>query len=350
VTSLTVVPMDTFETARSGWNDLAVQSSNIFSTWEWAKTWWEHLSGRQKLNLAHARDQDGRTVAVLPLLTERRGAFRISRFVGHGVADQLGPVCHPRDAAAAARALNNASEQQDVLLAERLPASVDWRGLAGRVIREEESPVISLADGGWEGYLASRSSNFRQQVRRRGRRLAREFDVSYRLSDEPARLQSDLDTLFALHAARWNTASSAFACERMAFHRAFAEHAQELGWLRLWIAESGDQPVAAWYGFRFAGVESYYQMGRDPSWDRSSVGAGVLEHSIREAAGDGIGEYRLLRGDEAYKSRYATAGTTLITVAVAHGLRGKAIVGAAGALAGRAGGRRLLSSVSTQDA
>jgi CelD/BcsL family acetyltransferase involved in cellulose biosynthesis len=168
---------------RRGWNDLAVQSSNIFSTWEWAKTWWEHLGGRQKLNLAHARDQDGRTVAVLPLLTERRGAFRVSRFVGHGVADQLGPVCHPRDAAAAARALNNASEQQDVLLAERLPASVDWRGLAGRVIREEESPVISLADGGWEGYLASRSSNFRQQVRRRGRRLAREFDVSYSLSD-----------------------------------------------------------------------------------------------------------------------------------------------------------------------
>jgi CelD/BcsL family acetyltransferase involved in cellulose biosynthesis len=136
----------------------------------------------------------------------------------------------------------------------------------------------------------------------------------------------------------------------MAFHRAFAEHAQELGWLRLWIAESGDQPVAAWYGFRFAGVESYYQMGRDPSWDRSSVGAGVLEHSIREAAGDGIGEYRLLRGDEAYKGRYATAGTTLITVAVAHGLRGKAIVGAGGALAGSVGGRRLLSSVSTQDA
>jgi len=47
-------------------------------------------------------------------------------------------------------------------------------------------------------------------------------------------------------------------------------------------------PVAAWYGFRFAGIESYYQSGRDPDWDRHAVGAGILEHSIREAFADGM--------------------------------------------------------------
>jgi hypothetical protein len=138
-----------------------------------------------------------------------------------------------------------------------------------------------------------------------GRRLAREFDVSYRLSDEPARLQSDLDTLFARHAARWNTASSAFAGERMAFHRAFAEHAQELGWLRLWIAESGDQPVAAWYGFRFAGVESYYQMGRDPSWDRSAAG-GCCHRSRRKTREASPQAVRRLNRSIAVSMRTAT--------------------------------------------
>jgi CelD/BcsL family acetyltransferase involved in cellulose biosynthesis len=234
-----------------------------------------------------------------------------------------------------------------VFVAERLPDDRDWAlVLDGRKLHEEPSPIVDLvSEGGWESYLSARSSNFRQQVRRRGRRLTGSLGVNFRLADDPARLGADFDALMALHAARWGSASAAVAGQRAAFHREFAAVALERGWLRLWLAEAEGQPIAAWYGFRFAGVESYYQSGRDPSWDKFAIGAGVLEHTLREAFADGMREYRLLRGGEEYKRRYATSWGTVDTVATARGGVGRAVIAAAATAATRPRGRRLLKLI-----
>lgn len=55
------------------------------------------------------------------------------------------------------------------------------------------------------------------------------------------------------------------------------------GWLRLWLLDVDGGPRAACYGFRFGGVECFYQSGRDPAWDSSSVGFLVLLHAVRAA-------------------------------------------------------------------
>jgi CelD/BcsL family acetyltransferase involved in cellulose biosynthesis len=329
---------------RSDWIALAQASGNIFSTWEWADSWWRRFGFGRDLSLARAQDARGRCVAILPLHNKPRPGLRVARFLGYGVADQLGPVCHPSRAPEVAAGLNEASHAQDILLAERLPGNLNWGRLGGTAIHQEPSPVIALeAEGGWNAYLGARSANFRQQVRRRARRLSRALEVSYRLCDDPARLPADMDTLLALHAARWGSRSDAFAGARGAFHRDFAAVALERGWLRLWLAESRGQPVAAWYGFRFAGIESFYQSGRDPAWDGYAVGAGLLERTIHEAFNDGMREYRLLRGDERYKRRYATSLETVHTVAVPHKLLGRGIVSTVDRLGRRRNGRRLLA-------
>jgi CelD/BcsL family acetyltransferase involved in cellulose biosynthesis len=232
-----------------------------------------------------------------------------------------------------------------ILLAERLPPVRDWAAdLAGRTIKTDQSPVIDLAgEGDWEQYLAQRSANFRQQVRRRSRRLQRGLGVTFRLTEDAGQLERALDALMRLHATRWGERSRAFVATRAQFHREFAANALERGWLRLWLAEAEGTPVAAWYGFRFAGVESFYQSGRDPSWDQFGIGAGLLEHSIREAFADGMREYRLLRGDEAYKARYATSDSALQTVISARGARARLLAATASRLAGYAGARRLFT-------
>jgi CelD/BcsL family acetyltransferase involved in cellulose biosynthesis len=329
---------------RTRWAELASASQNVFSTWEWTSVWWRHFGLGRSLALRSVRDADGQTTALLPLTSERRGPLRLVRFAGHGVADELGPVCAPEDRVVATAALRDAADGADALIAERLRSDWPPRLVGGRILSEEDSPVISLAaEGDWEGYLGARSANFRQQVRRRERKLQRSLDVSFRLADDPGRLDADFDTLLALHRARWGEQSSAFSGARESFHREFAAVALSRGWLRLWLAESHGVPVAAWYGFRFAGVESYYQSGRDPEWDRHAVGAGILEHSIREAFADGMQEYRLLRGDESYKRRYASSPQSVVTVALAGTARGRALVAAVEMLAVRPRGRRLVT-------
>ena len=96
--------------------------------------------------------------------------------------------------------------------------------------------------------------------------------------------------------------------------------------------EVDGRPAAAWYGLRFAGVESYYQAGRDPALDEWSPGFVILAHSIRAAFGDGVREYRFLLGDEPFKGRFAERDDHVDTYTLARGARGRLAVAAARAI------------------
>jgi hypothetical protein len=57
------------------------------------------------------------------------------------------------------------------------------------------------------------------------------------------------------------------------------------------VHEGGVEQVAAWYGWRFAGAEWYFQAGRDPRWDAYPLGVVTLVHTVREACRDGKSAY-----------------------------------------------------------
>jgi CelD/BcsL family acetyltransferase involved in cellulose biosynthesis len=316
------------------WATAAEASGNVFATPEFASVWWEHLAPRGAEPLVAAvRSETGRPAAIVPLYLWRTRPLRVVRLVGHGPGDELGPVVDGRDATAAADALRSALAAVpggfDLFLGEQLPATAGLAAALGaRTLSRDGSPVLALGHSSWEELLAAKSRNFREQVGRRERKLFREHRCRFRLADDAGRLEDDLDVLFSLHAARWEGGRSAVPAHE-AFHRAFAARAFERGWLRLWFLEVDDTPRAAWLGFRFAGAESYYQAGRDPTWDAASIGFVLLVHTIREALADGMREYRFLRGGEAYKDRFADTDPGLETIALGSGLLGRAAVLAA---------------------
>jgi CelD/BcsL family acetyltransferase involved in cellulose biosynthesis len=319
--------IDSLEDARDDWARLAEDAGNVFLTWEWMAGWWKHFGAGEEPLVFVCRDRAGRAIAILPFAVIERGPLVIARFMGHGPADELGPVCAPADRARVAGAIQLALREAggDLFLGEQLPGDADWSAwLGGSVVRREASPTIYSPDTGWEGYLKQKSANFREQVRARERRLRQHHEVTYRLASDPERLQSDLDVLFQLHRARWGDEMTSFRSEP--FHREFAAAALSRGWLRLWFLELDGHPAAAWYGFRFSDVEAFYQSGRDPHLGRASVGFVLLAHTIREALDEGAREYRLLRGDEPYKYRFAHADRGVLTVAHGRGLLGKAAV------------------------
>ena len=309
----------TFDAVRDEWAEVATRTTNVFGTWEWAEAWWRHFGGGRPLHLIACRS-GRRLAALLPLYEFSRRPFRVLRFIGHGPADQLGPVCHVGDRPATARALRSvlADLRPNLLIAEHLPGDEGWEGmLGGRTVSTEHNPVLRFRGLSWDETLAARSANLRQQVRRQERKLIREHGMRLRLCTDPGELESAMDTLFALHRARWRDGASAFTGAHAAFHRDFAATALERGWLRLWFLEADGRTVAAWQGFRFGGAESYYQAGRDPGWRGPSVGLVLLAHTIRSALEDGMREYRFLRGGEAFKFRFADCDPGLASVAVA---------------------------------
>jgi CelD/BcsL family acetyltransferase involved in cellulose biosynthesis len=314
---LRIEPLDDLaDVDHSEWNRLADGSRNLFATREWISTWWQIFGHRGSLMSVAFRDPRGALVALVPLYVNSK---RELRFLGHGEADQLGPVCAPSDrpavAAAMRQALVESRSRFDVFVGDDLPERDGWGSAIGaRPVRRTTSPIVCGRGRNWQGYQATQSPNFRQQARRRERRLARDHSLRYRLTQDASLLDADLDVLLRLHQVRWDGRSRSFAGERATLHRAFAAKALERGWLRLWIAELDGRPAAAWYGFRYGGAEWYYQAGRDRRYDRQSIGFVLLAHTIRSAFDDGIEEYRLLRGAERYKLRFANDDAPLETV------------------------------------
>jgi CelD/BcsL family acetyltransferase involved in cellulose biosynthesis len=334
--TLLLEPLSSLDSVPEDWARLAEASGNIFATWEWNSLWWKHFGRGRELLLTGCRDGAGALVAILPLYLSTERPLRVIRFLGHGQGDHLSPICAPADREAAALAFREALDREtfDLFLGDKMEGWTD--ALGGRTLRRTGSPVLRFDGQSWEELLASRSANFREQVRRRERKLGREHELSFRFCDDPERLDEDLGVLFRLHLARWADTGAWYSPAAEAFHREFAARALERGWLRLWLLELDGRPAAAWYGFRFGGAELYYQAGRDPEWERGSVGFVLLAHSIRAAMGDGMDEYRFLEGSEAYKYRFASEDEGLETIAIPRGLRGRAAVLAATTL-GRGG-------------
>src|SRR3954447_26279613 len=255
---------------RGEWDALAAASANVFATPEWCETWRAELAPDVRAQLLVCRDGDGRARAVWPLYEDARGPVRLVRLLGHGPADELGPACAPEDRPLAAAGLRAALQRRllgrRMLLAERLPADAPRPApLGGRALRGESGPVVPVDGRSWEGFRAEQSRNFRDQAGRRRRRLERSHDIVFHRTRAAGELDADFDDLLALHAQRWTGGDSdAFTDGRERFHRAFARVALEHGWLLLWVLRADGRAVAAWYGFRFAGIDSFYQSGRDP--------------------------------------------------------------------------------------
>jgi CelD/BcsL family acetyltransferase involved in cellulose biosynthesis len=319
---------------RAEWDELAARARNPFATWEWVSAWWRHFGAGRQLRTLACREADGRLVAIVPAFESARRPLATIRFIGHDLGDRLGPICDPADVGRTARALADALASgrlgADVLIGEHVPADVGWSALLGAtLVRRESSPVLDIDGSGFEAWLASRSRNFREQVRRRERALQRDGRLRYRLCDSLETLDDDLQTLFALHEARWGASDEAFLPHLLPFHREVAALALQRGWLRLWILELDARPVAAWEGFRYAGADWYYQAGRDPAFDRQAVGFVLLAHTVRDAMEAGMQEYCLGRGGEDYKLRFASRDPGLEKVVAGRGLAGGAFQAAA---------------------
>jgi CelD/BcsL family acetyltransferase involved in cellulose biosynthesis len=215
------------------WDDLAHASGNIFATRAWLSTWSRHFGAGRELVCYRVRRGDSRLAALLLLCAWCSRLLRVLRFLGHPMGGRLGPICAPSDRPLAAMALAEAlsASRFDVFVGEGLEGTAGWPALLGqRPWRRTPSPRLALRFRSWQEFLASRSANFRQELRRKERRLTEQHDVRFRLAVDEDRLHRDLDTLFDLHRARWAEPTAFSAAE--AFHRAFAAECFRRGWLR----------------------------------------------------------------------------------------------------------------------
>lgn len=304
-----------------------------FMSWAWHRAWADtvpasDVAASEALVL---RDVSGSVEAVLPVLLRRIPFHRVpvtalTWAIGDvGCPDHLDVLAAPgADLEALAPALLDLPWQVLTLInlapqaasAERLCAAIAGHGHTLRRQALWGCPYLELSDS-WESYLASLTPTRRQTLRRKERNLERDHAVTIRDYDGD-NLDEGLSHLLMLHDRRWaGEGGGAFQDPSITrLHRRFAAELAARGQLWLTTLDVDGKPAAAWYGFTCRDTVYFYQGGRDPRWDRESVGQVLMGAMIRRAIERGYRRFDFLRGDDAYKAHWtgSSRSTEEITI------------------------------------
>jgi len=318
---------DALDLGPAVWDELVARgrSPSPFMSWAWHRAWAD-AAPRGDLEASAVvlvRGPDGSLQALLPV---RVGRVRFRRAwvqaltwaIGDtGCPDELDlPGVPEADWGALAAALADLPWQVMILSnlatgapnVEHLTAALVRGGHAARQRPLWPCPQLDLPTS-WDDYLASLSPNRRQILRRKERSLRREHAVAVTDYDGD-RLDEGWGHLLALHEQRWEEGGEGGVfrdprSERLQrqFARAMAEQQ------RLWLTtlDLGGRPAAAWYGFASGDTVYFYQGGRDPRWERESVGLVLMGIMIRRAIERGYRAFNFLRGDDGYKRQWTAS-------------------------------------------
>jgi CelD/BcsL family acetyltransferase involved in cellulose biosynthesis len=190
-----------------------------------------------------------------------------------------------------------------------------------RLHRAQPAHFADLARlrGSDANYLASRSPNTRQQIRRSERYFAALADggpVTVTEADSVPEGLAMLDALAALHQATWVSRGKPGAFARpffRRFHRALIEAGLPSGLIALQKVTAGDIIIGYLYNFRFRNQMLAYQSGLQYRDEVSAARPGLLAHTaaIGEAVPQNIDIYDFLAGDDRYKRSLSDSSHTL---------------------------------------
>lgn len=310
------------------WGDLLARAADAvpFLSWPWQTLWWEAFADERKLQILRVSDPSDGTVGLLPLYEKVPGIWQL--IGGAEVSDYLDVIAvRGREEEVWSALLQHRSSESSVWdlhclraaspTVSLLPALASTCGLAAVAQREERCPVVALPDS-WDNYLARLPGKDRHELRRKRRRLERQWPQARVTSHaSPEGLDAAMTAFLTLH-RKSKTGKARFMDPRMeGFFRRVTSALAELGWLRLWFLELDGAPVAAYLCLEFSANVGLYNSGFDPAHAALSPGIVLLCHVIQDAIERGFARFDFLRGEEPYKYAFGAVPEELFNVTVA---------------------------------
>jgi CelD/BcsL family acetyltransferase involved in cellulose biosynthesis len=322
VTIIQVRHVTDFAALGERWRDLEQRAAgSFFQSWAWTGCL---AAERFPSPLLVEATERGRTVALALFNRVRRGFGLPRLFLGEtgnavldcpyiedngvlaeaGREDALTEAC--LRAVAKSHVLVLSGVGPAMLRAARRAAGAVW------IRKQNEAPFVDLAAlrRGQGDYLAARSANTRQQIRRSDRSYAAGGGLTVHQAETPAAAHAMLDAMAALHQASWQARGQPgiFATPFFArFHHALIDSAFPHGQVALTAVRSGATVVGVLYNFSFYGHVSAYQSGFNYAAAGVHGKSGLTCHhaAIRDALDRGCDVYEFLSGDDRYKRSLA---------------------------------------------
>jgi len=315
------------------WDRLAESLSLPFNSPAWTLAWWRHRAPkRSRLAVVIVEDPSGELVGVAPFYIDRRKPLPTIRLMGAQTASGVDILCVPgaerQVAESVMGALRSRARWTAGIVFDGVPATSPWPGLlaelgphrGGRSLPEWRQPApIVRWSGDRDGWVQSRSSKFRQQMRRKTRRFEQE-GASISIHDNPD--QAAIATFVALHEENWRERGGSGVLGRGSASM-LSEAAGQLGpqgRFTLWTIDV-DGETACSLAFVSAGDRAEFWLGGyDETWSRFSPTLIVLFAAIQELVDEGISEVSLGSGAQPYKYRFTSDEQELVWTVAPTGL------------------------------
>lgn len=163
----------------------------------------------------------------------------------------------------------------------------------------EKAPFIDLSKyPSFEAFMASRSGNLRQGIKRKQRRLAEQGELKFKVyaPNETAQALEALTGFRKNHEIRWPRAYRA-----PGLFENLIKHALPEGLLHLSVIQCGGRTVSWHFGFVHKKRFYWYVPVYDNSFSRLSPGFLHISRLVEECYRLGLTCFDLLRGEERYK-------------------------------------------------
>jgi CelD/BcsL family acetyltransferase involved in cellulose biosynthesis len=328
------------EELRGAWDDLAVRAASPFSAPAWAIGWWRHARPRRAtLRTVAVNDEDGALVGVAPLYACGRGPGAPYEVMAARLSPPasllIEPDREPEVCAAMADALRSARPRTGgVRFWDQVPASPIATELVGgdgkrdgwvHVATTAPLPFISIEGLGFEEWIGTLSSKFRQETRRLRRRID-DAEASFELIGID-RVGEAMEAFATLHGSRWEERGGSNALVS-GLNAMIAEAAAELmpqGRLRIFTIEAEGRIVAVNLLLAAGGEVCGWNSGFDEDWSRYSPSTLLTLHAVADATERGDRRINLGPGRMGYKTRLAdgeevVAITTVVSRSAAYPL------------------------------
>ena len=308
-----VVEINEFEQLRpfrQTWNQLVEQTpgSTFFMTFDWLEVYWQHFAARQALRVLLVYSDDT-LVGILPLVVRcentRAGELRFLTYPLDHWGSFYGPIgSHPhRTLIAGLCHLRRTRRDWDVFELRWVDANGVDRGQTQRALTRagfpaqpatrEQTALIDI-EGTWESYLATRTSKWRNNMRRWDRRLHELGEVQYTRYRPAGEAAGEADPRWDLYDACEQVASRSWQAAAedgttltheaiRPFLRASHLAAVRLGAADLNLLWIDGQPAAFAYNYAYRGSLYGLRIGYDSALASGGAGNMMYIACIRDS-------------------------------------------------------------------
>jgi len=303
--------------------------ASFFQSYEWFETYWHHFGHDQVLRLLVVYSDD-EIIGLLPLVirTEptRVGPVRVLTYPLHDWGSFYGPIGKNPTATllAGLRYVKESPRDWDILDLRwvdilgvdrsRTPTAMRHVGFSPYEQVWMQSAVIKI-EASWDSYWASRTTKFRNNIRRAEKRLSALGNVKF-LRYRPQGGNLDDDPRWDLYEichdlsmrgwqARHHDGKTLAHPEVADFLRDAHERATRLGCAEINILSVGGVPVAFAYNYVHDGRVFGLRTAYDPSWASASPGTYLRYCMIRDSFERGDTEFNLGPGYLESKKEWA---------------------------------------------